>query len=114
MMNTNQSKTHADNIYSPDNSTTATPTLQSMYNPPRHRGEVGWICPVCGRGNAPSTAYCNCNMTKPEIVYANGGLTMKSVLDAAIPCKYSDSATSISSNSTEKGFVYGAHYDMHN
>jgi hypothetical protein len=85
-MNTNHSKTHADNIYSPDNSTTATPTPQSVYNPPRYHGEVGWICPVCGRGNAPSTAYCNCNMTKPEIVYANGGLTMKSILDDAIPC----------------------------
>ena len=86
MMNTNQSKTHADNIYSPDNSTTATPSLQSMYNPPHYRGEVGWICPVCGRGNAPSTAYCNCNMTQRDFVYANGGLTMKSILDDAIEC----------------------------
>ena len=84
MMNTNQSKTHADTIYNPNNSTTATPSLQSMYNPPRHRGEVGWICPVCGRGNAPSTAYCNCNMTKPDIVYANGGTHIQEVLDGAI------------------------------
>lgn len=116
MMNTNQSKTHADTIYSPNNSTTATPSLQSMYNPPRHRGEVGWICPVCGRGNAPSTAYCNCNMTKPDIVYADGGLTLKSILDESIPChtKMNEYDASISSNSTEKGFVYGAHYDMHN
>ena len=114
MMNTNQSKTHADNIYSPDNSTTATPSLQSMYNPPRYRGEVGWICPVCGRGNAPSTAYCNCNMTKPDIIYANGGLTMKSILDDVTPCLYSDSTTSISSKSTDKGSIYGAHYDMRN
>lgn len=22
---------------------------------------VGWICPVCGRGNAPDTPYCSCN-----------------------------------------------------
>lgn len=72
--------------YAGNNSTTAAPSLQSIYNPPRYHGEVGWICPVCGRGNAPSTAYCNCNMTKPDIVYANGGLTIKSVLDDAIPC----------------------------
>ena len=62
--------------YADNNSTTAAPSLQSVYNPPRYRGEVGWICPICGRGNAPSTAYCNCNMTKPDIVYANGGLTI--------------------------------------
>ena len=23
-------------------------------------GEVGWICPVCGRGLSPLTAYCPC------------------------------------------------------
>ena len=114
MMNTNQSKTHAETIYSPSNSTSAAPSLQSMYNPPRHRGEVGWICPVCGRGNAPSTAYCNCNMTKPDIVYVSGGLTTKTILDDVIPCQYSDSATSISSKSTDKGSVYGAHFDTHN
>lgn len=118
MMNTNHSKTHADNIYSPDNSTTATPSLQSVYNPPRYHGEVGWICPICGRGNAPSIAYCNCNMTKPDIVYANGGLTMKSILDDVIPCqtKMDEYATTAitSSSSANKGSVYGAHYDMHN
>lgn len=71
-MNSNiNGKTYVDN-----NSTSAAPSLQTIYNPPRYRGEVGWICPVCGRGNAPSTAYCNCNMTKPDIVYANGGLTI--------------------------------------
>lgn len=100
--------------YADNNSTTAAPSLQNIYNPPRYRGEVGWICPVCGRGNAPSTAYCNCNMTKPDIVYANGGLTIKSVLDEAIDCKGLYTTTSISSNSTDKGSVYGAHYDMHN
>lgn len=24
---------------------------------------IGWICPVCGRGNAPDTPFCNCNST---------------------------------------------------
>ena len=94
--NTTSSKAYVDN-----NSTTAAPSLQSIYNPPRYHGEVGWICPVCGRGNAPSTAYCNCNMTKPDIVYANGGLTIKSVLDDAIPCHTKMNeyiTTSISSN----------------
>lgn len=110
-------ETVAGNAYADNNSTTAAPSLQSIYNPPRYRGEVGWICPVCGRGNAPSTAYCNCNMTKPDIVYANGGLTVKSVLDDAIPghTKMNEyTTTSISSNSTNKGTVYGAHFDMHN
>lgn len=23
-------------------------------------GNYGWICPVCGRGNAPGTATCPC------------------------------------------------------
>lgn len=22
--------------------------------------QIGWICPVCGRGLAPSTPYCGC------------------------------------------------------
>lgn len=110
--NTANIKAYVDN-----NSTTTAPSLQSMYNPPRYRGEVGWICPVCGRGNAPSTAYCNCNMTKPDIVYANGGLTVKSVLDDVIPCHTKMNeyiSTTISSNSTDKGSVYGAHFDTHN
>lgn len=110
--NTASIKAYVDN-----NSTTAAPSLQSIYNPPRHRGEVGWICPVCGRGNAPSTAYCNCNMTKPDIVYANGGTTIRSVLNDAIPChtKMNEYATTeISSTSANKGSVYGAHFDTHN
>lgn len=27
-------------------------------------GTYGWICPVCGRGVAPSQKYCNC---KPQV-----------------------------------------------
>ena len=46
------------------------------------RGEMGWICPVCGRGLAPSTSYCPCNLTR-NITYLNGGL---SVQDMAINC----------------------------
>jgi hypothetical protein len=45
-------------------------------------------------------------------------LTMKSILDDAIPCqtKMDEYATTAitSSNSANKGSVYGAHYDMHN
>ena len=99
-MNINSTGTKA---YIDNTSTTAAPSLQSIYNPPRPRGEVGWICPVCGRGNAPSTAYCSCNMTKPDIVYANGGTTIRSVLDDAIPChtKMNEYTTiSTSSNDT--------------
>lgn len=102
-INSTGTKAYVDNT-----STTAVPSLQSIYNPPRPRGEVGWICPVCGRGNAPSTAYCNCNITKPDIVYATGGLTVKSVLDEVIDCKGSyDTTTSISSSGNDKGCVYG-------
>ena len=100
-------ETIASNAYVDNKSTTAAPSLQSVYNPPRYRGEVGWICPVCGRGNAPSTAYCNCNMTKPDIVYANSGLTIKPVLNDAIPCNDEYVTTSISSNGDNKGYVYG-------
>lgn len=99
-MNINSTGTKA---YVDNTSTTAAPSLQSIYNPPRPRGEAGWICPVCGRGNAPSTAYCNCNITKPDIVYANGGLTIGSTLDSAIPChtKMNEyTTTSTSSNDT--------------
>lgn len=49
------------------------------HKPPR--GEVGWICPVCGRGLAPSTSYCPCNLTR-NITYINGG----SFNDIAIDC----------------------------
>jgi hypothetical protein len=124
---------HADALYNPNdnqtprpniadsletnnpNSTTAAPSLQALYNPPRPRGEVGWICPICGRGNAPSTAYCNCNMTKPEIVYAKSGT---SILDDVIPChtemnEYTTTAIT-SSSSANKGTIYGTHFDMHN
>ena len=44
------------------------------YNPPH--GEVGWICPVCGRGLAPSTSYCPCNLTR-NITYLNGGVSIQ-------------------------------------
>lgn len=106
MNNNIDGKTYVDN-----NSTSAAPSLQTIYNPPRYRGEVGWICPVCGRGNAPSTAYCSCNMTKPDIVYANGGVTIKSILDESIPChtKLDEyTTTAISSNKPITGTVYGA------
>lgn len=53
------------------------------YNPPR--GEVGWICPICGRGLAPSTSYCPCSLTR-NITYLNGGVTLKDVLDNSIDC----------------------------
>lgn len=52
--------THAEALYSPSGPTTAGTQLQNVYNPPRPHAEIGWICPVCGRGNAPSTAYCSC------------------------------------------------------
>lgn len=98
-MNINSTGTKA---YVDNTSTTAVPSLQSIYNPPRPRGEVGWICPVCGRGNAPSTAYCSCNITRPDIVYANGGTSIRSILDDAIPCHTKmEEYTTISTSSND-------------
>lgn len=54
------------------------------YRPPR--GEVGWICPVCGRGLAPSTSYCPCHLNNHNnIVYNEGSL----LNDISIDCKTS-------------------------
>ena len=73
--------------YADNNSTTATPSLQSIYNPPRYRGEVGWICPVCGRGLAPSTSYCPCNLSR-NVTCINGGSSLN---DIAIDCSITSS-----------------------
>lgn len=74
--------THGDILYSPS-TTGDTPSNKTIgnYQPPH--GEVGWICPVCGRGLAPSTSYCPCNLTR-NIACLNGGLTIKDVVDASI------------------------------
>jgi hypothetical protein len=102
--------THGDLLYRPNTSSSPRPVGElgtpgptgipshSSYQAPR--GEVGWICPVCGRGLAPSTAYCNCKMTKLDIVYANDGLTVRSVLDDAIPCLKTNEYTAATANST--------------
>lgn len=102
-MNINSTEAKAcKKTYNESNSTIATLSPQSTCNPLRHHGEVGWICPVCGRGLAPSTSYCPCNLTR-NITYLNGGTTIKDVLDDAIPCKsnlpeayYTTTATSTS------------------
>ena len=111
--------THAEALYSPSGPTTAGTPLQSIYNPPRHYGEVGWICPVCGRGNAPSTAYCSCK--SGQITYGSGigyvGATIKSTFDDAIPCNAELNeyiSTSVSSNCSDRDSGYGAHFDTHN
>jgi hypothetical protein len=59
--------------------------IPSHSNHQAPHGEVGWICPVCGRGLAPSTSYCPCNLTR-NITYLNGGVTIKDVLDKAVDC----------------------------
>ena len=76
-----QGLSQGDILHSP--STTGTPINNPIDNYPLPRGEVGWICPVCGRGLAPSTSYCPCNLTR-NITYLNGGL---SVQDKANDCK---------------------------
>ena len=69
----------------PEDTTGGTPSSKAYgeYNPPH--GQVGWICPVCGRGLAPSTSYCPCNLTR-NITYLNGGVTIQDVLAQSIDC----------------------------
>ena len=112
--NTASAKDYVDN-----NSTTAAPSLQSLYNPPRPRGEVGWICPVCGRGLAPSTAYCPCNLTR-NITYLNGGTYIQDIMDGAVntnttpPEAYYTTTATTATNKCHDGTIYGAHFDTHN
>ena len=71
---------HGDILHSPSTSDDSSNKTTGNYQPPR--GEMGWICPVCGRGLAPSTSYCPCNLTR-NITYLNGGLSLQ---DMAIDC----------------------------
>ena len=90
-------KTHGDILHSPNTATndlvyrqkpedltggTSSSKSYGNYQPPR--GEVGWICPVCGRGLAPSTSYCPCNLTR-NITYLNGGVSLQDIV--TIDCK---------------------------
>ena len=34
---------------------------------PKTTGAYGWICPVCGRGNAPFATTCPCKPIKYEV-----------------------------------------------
>ena len=85
--------THGDILYSP---TTNGPTINDLvyrqkpedtttggilpnrsigdYQSPR--GEVGWICPVCGRGLAPSTSYCPCHLNNHNNNICNEDLSI--------------------------------------
>ena len=108
--------THGDILHSPNATGTSSSKSYGNYHPPR--GEVGWICPVCGRGLAPSTSYCPCNLTR-NITYLNGGTTIQGILDGAIntnttpPEAYFTTTATTATNKCADG-VYGAHYDMHN
>lgn len=77
--------THGDLLYRPDTSSVPRPDIMEHSNYQAPGGEVGWICPVCGRGLAPSTSYCPCNLTR-NITYLNGGTTIKDISDHAIDC----------------------------
>ena len=83
--NTTNGPTINDLLYrqKPEDTTGGAPSSKSYgeYNPPR--GEVGWICPVCGRGLAPSTSYCPCNLTR-NITYLNGGVTIKDYINTNV------------------------------
>lgn len=62
-----ESTSAIDNI--PFISTTGTPTTSETINPPKVGGSYGWICPVCGRGNAPWNSCCPCKNGSIEITY---------------------------------------------
>ena len=66
--------THGDILHSPNATGTSSNKSIGDHHPPH--GEVGWICPVCGRGLAPSTSYCPCNLTR-NITYLNGGVSIE-------------------------------------
>ena len=98
-----------------EDTSTATGGLSSnstfgSYNPPR--GAVGWICPVCGRGLAPSTAYCPCNLTR-DISYTSTTLnninvnSIEEVLDKSSNLDY---LTRVDVNS-DNGFLSCYHTD---
>ena len=69
---------------------TAKKTVSSWQPAPTPRGEVGWICPVCGRGLAPSTAYCPCHVNS-GITYINTTPTdNERIFKDANPCQGTD------------------------
>ena len=112
-------KTHGDTLYSP---TTNGPTINDLiyqkaqdattigsvssniahgqYNPPR--GEVGWICPICGRGLAPSTSYCPCHLNNNNIVYLNGGVSILDNLPKEINCNSTPPEAHFATTATQK------------
>ena len=77
---------HPDPVGAPGESGTAGTKSYPYDCYPNHRGEMGWICPVCGRGLAPSTAYCPCRVTN-NISYIGGG----SLNDITIDCNTTSS-----------------------
>ena len=113
---TSSSKVIDDLVYRtrPEDTTAGLSSSKSCgdYIPPR--GEVGWICPICGRGLAPSTSYCPCNLTR-NITYLNGGVSIQDYVNTnTTPPEacYTETATTVTSKCN--GGIYGAHYDMHN
>ena len=102
--------THGDTLYSPSTTDAALNKTIGSY-PPLH-GEMGWICPVCGRGVSPSTSYCPCNLTR-NIAYLNGGVTIEEILDQSINTNTTPPEAYYTTTATNKcdGRVYVAHYD---
>lgn len=35
------------------------------------KGMLGWVCPVCGRGNSPFNSTCPCKSMAGQITYDN-------------------------------------------
>lgn len=42
-------------------------TSKSVSNTVNKPVQYGWICPVCGRGNSPSTSTCPCKPINWEL-----------------------------------------------
>lgn len=100
----------------PEETTGGLPSNKSHGGYQLPRGEMGWICPVCGRGLAPSTSYCPCNVNS-NITWVNGGLQIRDVVDgisSTPPEAYYTTTATTATNKRNDGVVYGAHHDMHN
>ena len=76
--------THGDLLYRPGTGTPTTPRPNIMDHIAPFHGEVGWICPICGRGLAPSTSYCPCNVTR-NVTYLNGGTSIEGYTTTSTP-----------------------------
>lgn len=65
-----------------DEQTTATPNTGWSHTLPYTAPvQKGWVCPLCGRANAPWLAQCNCVPQEVKITYATESHTTTASTD---------------------------------